>query len=83
MSNPEVLKEQGNKDFMLKHYDDAIKNYTAAIELTTENPNHVYFANRANAYLETADNNKCIEDCEMAIKIEPKYVKSYFRKAKV
>ena len=56
LSNPEVLKELGNKAFLVKHFEEAIKHYTAAIDLTVEKPNHVYFANRANAYLESDDN---------------------------
>jgi len=56
LSNPEVLKELGNKAFLVKHFEEAIKHYTAAIDLSVEKPNHVYFANRANAYLESDDN---------------------------
>ena len=39
-------------------------------------------ANRGNAKLEMSDFDGCIEDCDAAIKIDPKYVKSYFRKSK-
>jgi len=47
-----------------------------------ENPNHVYFANRGNAKLEMNNFKGCIEDCDTAIKIDPAYVKSYFRKGR-
>jgi len=49
--------------------------------LSDENPSHVYFANRANARLELNDFNGCVEDCDAAINVEPKYIKAYLRKA--
>lgn len=66
----------------MKNFNEAVNLYSQAIELSQEKPNHVYFANRANAYLELFENQKCVEDCDMAIKIEPSFAKSYFRKAK-
>lgn len=48
-SNPESIKEAGNKAFLAKDYEEAVKQYTMAIEITLETPNHIYFANRANA----------------------------------
>ena len=44
-------------------------------------PNCAYYANRANAWLELGENQQCIEDCTMALKIDPKHTKSYYRKA--
>lgn len=76
------MKEAGNKAFMARNYEEAIKCYTIAIEITVEKPNHVYFANRANAQLELQNYEECINDCDSAIEIEPTYQKSYYRKAK-
>lgn len=56
-NNPDAFKEAGNKAFAAKNFDEAIKHYTAAIEIT---PNHIYFANRANAYLEKSEFELCI-----------------------
>ena len=81
-SNPESLKEAGNKAFLSKNYEEAVKHYTLAIEITMETPNHIYFANRANAYLELHNYEECIADCNQAIKVDPSFIKSYFRKAK-
>jgi hypothetical protein len=53
-----------------------------AIEITLEKPNHIYFSNRANAYLEMQAYEECIGDCNQAITIEPQFVKPYYRKAK-
>ena len=50
--------------------------------MSTDSPNHVYYANRANAYLESNENKKCIQDCDTAIEIDPKFIKSYLRKAR-
>ena len=47
----ERLKVEGNKLFLEKEYDAAVLKYTRAIVYTMDNPNHIYFANRANTYL--------------------------------
>ena len=62
-NNPEALKEAGNKAFTNLNYPEAVKQYTLAIEITLEKPNHVYFSNRANAYLEMNMYEECIADC--------------------
>jgi len=51
-SASEQLKDQGNKAFQANQFDQAIEFYTQAIAKSSDKPNHVYFANRANAYLE-------------------------------
>ena len=81
-NDPDALKQAGNKAFDLKNYEEAVQQYTLAIEITIDNPSHVYYANRANAYLELFKNEECINDCNMAIQIDPSYSKSYYRKAK-
>ena len=81
-NNPDSLKEAGNKAFMNKNYEEAVKQYTMAIEITLDKPNHIYFANRANAELELMMFEECIADCNQAIQIEPTFIKSYIRKAK-
>ena len=48
---------------MAKNFEEAVKCYTVAIEITLETPNHVYFANRANAQLELHHYEECISDC--------------------
>lgn len=82
LNNADSLKEAGNKAFAIKNYEEAVKQYTMAIEITLEAPNHIYFANRANAELELSLFEECILDCNQAIQIEPNFIKSYFRKAK-
>jgi len=81
-NDPEAIKEAGNKAFMARNFQEAIKQYTLAIEVASDSPSPIYFANRANAYLELKQYNECLEDCNQAISIDPAYTKSYYRKAK-
>ena len=50
--------------------------------MSFDEPNAIYYSNRANAFLELDQNTECINDCDQAINIDPKYVKSYYRKSK-
>ena len=42
-------------------------------------PNHIYYSNRANAYLELNQFDECIEDCIKAIELDKTFSKSYYR----
>lgn len=42
---PEAIKEAGNKAFMAKNFNEAIKLYTVAIEITMDKPSPIYYAN--------------------------------------
>ena len=46
------FKDAGNKAFSAKNYQEAIKQYTLAIETSNSVLNHVFYSNRANAYLQ-------------------------------
>ena len=81
MSADEV-KNLGNKAFVAKNFNEALKQYTLAIEMSTDSPNHVYYANRGNTYLALEMYQECIQDCDKAIQIDPNYIKSYMRKVK-
>ena len=64
VSPADALKEKGNNSFANGRYEEAVIFYTHAIDMVKENPNHIYFANRANAWLEIRNFNLCIEDCD-------------------
>ena len=81
-NDPNSLKEAGNKLFATGNYEEAVKQYTLAIEITIEQPNHIFFANRANCFLEMGKYEECILDCDMAMSIDPTFPKSYYRKAR-
>jgi tetratricopeptide (TPR) repeat protein len=67
-SNPEALKEAGNRAFANGSFEESLKLYTQAIE-RLENPSHLYLTNRANAFLKLERNSECIDDCNLALKV--------------
>ena len=75
------LKDQGNKAFVECDFQKAIDLYTQAIDKSKGCPNHIYFANRANVFLEIGENQKAIDDCQLAIQIDKTFIKAYFRLA--
>ncbi|XP_059471836.1 E3 ubiquitin-protein ligase CHIP [Neocloeon triangulifer] len=70
------LKDQGNRLFSLKKYEDAINCYTKAI---IKNPNQpTYFTNRALCYLKMKHWDRCAQDCRRALDMDPALVKGHF-----
>ncbi|KAI5897599.1 TPR-like protein [Schizophyllum commune H4-8] len=67
------LKAEGNSLMSAKKYDDAIEAYTKAIALDPSNP--VYYSNRAAAYSSKQDHLSAVGDAEMAISVDPKFIK--------
>ena len=60
----EDMKKAGNAAFAEKNFTGAALLYTAAIENSEGTPSHIYFANRANAYLSLGKYRECILDCD-------------------
>lgn len=81
-SASEGFKEAGNRFFTDGKFSLALDQYTKAIEQSGSKQNHIYYANRANCYLELWKNDEAIIDCNMAIIIDPTFSKAYLRKAK-
>ena len=73
----ESYKLEGNKAMGSKAYQDAIEQYTKAIELNPHNA--IYFSNRAAAYSSTREHEKAISDANKALEVDPKYSKAYSR----
>ncbi|KAG2023612.1 cytoplasmic protein [Coprinopsis cinerea AmutBmut pab1-1] len=73
----EKLKQKGNGLMSSKKYDEAIDEYTKAIDLDPTNP--VFYSNRAAAHASKGDHLSAIGDAEQAISIDPKFVKAYSR----
>ncbi|XP_002169066.2 E3 ubiquitin-protein ligase CHIP isoform X1 [Hydra vulgaris] len=70
------LKEQGNRLFAARSYDDAIGCYTKAI---IKDPSAgSYYTNRALCYLKLKKWKLAIADSQHAIDIDPKNVKAHF-----
>jgi serine/threonine-protein phosphatase 5 len=78
MSEAERLKTVGNQLLADGKLDEAISAYTAAID--QDGVNAVYYANRASAYIKQELYAMAVKDADMAIGIDPNYVKGYYRR---
>lgn len=85
MSQAEILKTDGNEKFKAGAIDDAIKLYTSAIKACKgEKDNQVkadIYANRAACYRQLYKDQEVIADCTEALKLCPKHVKAFIRRA--
>ena len=78
----ESYKDQGNDKFKAGDLRGAVAMYDAAISVNPSGPKtHVYYCNRAAAYVSLSDNEQAIADCHSAISLEPSYAKAYTRLA--
>mmetsp|Transcript_20471 Transcript_20471/g.15096 ORF Transcript_20471/g.15096 Transcript_20471/m.15096 type:complete len:558 (-) Transcript_20471:2736-4409(-) len=78
MSTAAEFKEIGNKHLQAKQFDEAIKAYTEAINLS---PNeHVFFSNRSAAYLSKGDAANALSDAERCITLNGTWPKGFSRK---
>jgi len=76
----EELKIKGNTAINSKDYENAVKFYTEAIELSTDGPNsHVYYSNRAAAYCHMNRYQDAVDDCHSSLALSPDYVKAFSR----
>jgi RNA polymerase II-associated protein 3 len=72
------FKDKGNKFVKNKDYESAIKMYSKAIELFSEDP--IFYSNRSQCFLSLEKYKECIEDASRAIMLDPKSSKSYYRR---
>ena len=78
MESATTLKEKGNKEFLSNNFAKAVDCYTQAIDLQKD---PVFYANRAACYLSLKKYHAAIEDCKLAIELDEKSVKPYYRLA--
>lgn len=76
----EELKDLGNEQFVSKKWNEAINNYTEALNLDPYNV--VIYSNRSAAYIQLKQYDLALYDAEKCISLAPKWVKGYFRKGK-
>merc|ERR1719210_3296399 len=87
----ETAKRDGNCQFVKKNYVEAIKHYSAAIDFVADLQEKTLdvkklisacYANRAECQIREKAFKKAVDDCTAALKIDDKYVKARFRRAK-
>ncbi|KAI8991269.1 hypothetical protein BDF20DRAFT_904021 [Mycotypha africana] len=72
------LKAKGNAKFSSKAYEEAAELYTLALKFKAD---PIFFANRAACYANLGFNDRVIEDCNEALRLDPVYVKALNRRA--
>lgn len=73
----ESMKASGNDLMKSCNFQQAVEQYTKAIEIDSNNA--VYYCNRAAAYTKLEESLRAVADCEKAIEIDPTYGKAYGR----
>lgn len=71
------LKSEGNQAMARKDYPAAIDLYSQALNIAPANP--IYLSNRAAAHSALGNHAKAVEDAEVAVAADPKYVKAWSR----
>uniref|UniRef100_A0A1B6EDV1 Uncharacterized protein n=1 Tax=Clastoptera arizonana TaxID=38151 RepID=A0A1B6EDV1_9HEMI len=85
LERAQELKNSGNKLYLAKMYDDAIRCYTEAIEMCPKEEKDTlstYYQNRAAAYEQKNILEDVIKDCTSALEYNPRYTKALQRRAK-
>ncbi|XP_044739073.1 protein unc-45 homolog B [Chrysoperla carnea] len=80
----ETLKDMGNEAFKNGEWDLSIDYYTKAIKKTEDKESkemHVYYKNRAAAYLKKEKYLNAVSDCDKALEIVPTDPKALFRRS--
>ena len=73
----DAKKNEGNEAFKAKKYDEAIRLYSEAIDL--DHTSHVYYSNRAAAYLGKESWEEAARDGEECVHLKKDFVKGYHR----
>ncbi|KAF7731599.1 TOM (translocase of outer membrane) complex component [Apophysomyces ossiformis] len=74
----QALKTKGNSQFSSRKYAEAVELYTQAIRFKKD---PIFFSNRAACFANLGQNERVIEDCNEALKLDPVYVKALNRRA--
>lgn len=72
-----TFKNKGNTFVKNKEYETAIKMYTRAIELCSDDS--IFYSNRSQCFLSLEKYQECIDDAARAIELDPKSTKSMYR----
>ena len=75
-------KELGNKAFKQEDWDEALEQYTRAIDLAQDDCKEkaIFYKNRAAVYLKLDEFKRAALDCDLAMEIVPNDLKALFRR---
>lgn len=79
MTSVEDLKSVGDSSYKDKNYAEAIRAYSAAIDLQPDFA--MLYLNRAAAHIMLLQHKESVADCDRALAIDNTLAKAYFRKA--
>ncbi|XP_053435618.1 LOW QUALITY PROTEIN: mitochondrial import receptor subunit TOM70-like [Nycticebus coucang] len=85
LDRAQAAKNKGNKYFKAGKHEQAIQCYTEAISLCPTEKNvdlSTFYQNRAAAFEQLQKWKEVAQDCTKAVELNPKYVKTLFRRAK-
>ena len=76
---PNAFYYRGAINFALGKYDEAIADYTKAIDINTSRPSPQFYYERGNAYMykSSPDNKSALADFNHVLEIAPDYKKAY------
>lgn len=83
MSEAEKLFQDANEFYNNDDFDNALKNYTQAIEKCDSSDASTlfnYYIARAQAFLKNDKNAECLQDAEKAVALKPKDSRAYLKK---
>ncbi|EZA50236.1 mitochondrial import receptor subunit TOM70 [Ooceraea biroi] len=78
-------KNEGNKQFKMGNYKEAILQYEKAIEVCPKTRNKdmaIFYQNKAAAYEQLKDYATVKQDCTIALELYPEYTKALIRRAR-
>ena len=75
----EELKEKGNVCVRENNYSDAVKYYSAALELNTHS--HAAYSNRSLAHSKLGNFSDALHDAERCIELDPDFARGFLRKS--
>ncbi|KAJ2159388.1 Hsp90 cochaperone [Coemansia sp. RSA 552] len=78
MSTANELKVKGNAAFAAGNHDEAIQDFTKAIEL--DPTNHVLYSNRSASLASLKKYEEALQDAEKTVELKPDWPKGYSRK---
>uniref|UniRef100_H2YBQ5 Uncharacterized protein n=1 Tax=Ciona savignyi TaxID=51511 RepID=H2YBQ5_CIOSA len=81
-----ILKIEGNNEFKLQKYTEAKDLYTDGLRICPKcfaKERSVLYANRGASFMASGENDKAIEDCSEAVKLNPDYLRARLRRAQL